>query len=72
MKKTHDGKHAARVGLWMFVFLVVQTVVEYIIAIGFGVNLFFMAQIAFLEAGLILVYFMHLPRVWKRTEEDEE
>ena len=72
MKKAHSGKGASRIGWWIFIGLAIVTAIEYVIAVEFNINLFFLAQIAVLKAGLIAVYFMHIGRAWERHEEDEE
>ena len=72
MKKSHDRKGASRIGWWIFIGLAIVTAIEYLIAVELNINLFFLAQIAVLKAGLIAVYFMHIGRAWSRTEEDEE
>jgi len=72
VKKPHGGKGASRIGWWIFIGLAIVTAIEYLIAVALNINLFFLAQIAVLKAGLIAVYFMHIGRAWERTEEDEE
>ncbi len=72
MKKPHDGKGASRIGWWIFIGLAIVTAIEYVIAVALNINLFFLAQIAVLKAGLIAVYFMHIGRAWERHEGDEE
>ncbi len=72
MNKSHEAKRGSRIGWWIFIGLAIVTGIEYLIALTFNINLFFLAQIAVLKAGLIAVYFMHIGRAWERTEEDEE
>lgn len=72
MKKPHAGRGSSRIGSWIFIGLAIVTGIEYLIAVEFNINLFFLAQIAVLKAGLIAVYFMHIGRAWERTEEDED
>ena len=72
MKKAHGGKSKAGIGWWIFVGLAIMTGIEYLIAIALNINLFFLAQIAILKAGLIAVYFMHIGRAFERPEEHEE
>jgi caa(3)-type oxidase subunit IV len=72
VSKPHSGKSGSRIGWWIFVGLAVVTAIEYVIAVALNINLFFLAQIAVLKAGLIVVYFMHVPRAWQRVKEEEE
>lgn len=60
-KKRRDIK----TGWWMAAFLAVGTVVEYVLAVGLEQNLPLMIAINVAEAAAIMVYFMHLPRVWR-------
>lgn len=63
-----------KTGWWMAVFLAVGTVVEYVLAVELEQNLPLMIAINVAEAAAILVYFMHLPRVWHgaHTGDKEE
>lgn len=72
MNKPHDGKGASRIGWWIFIGLAIVTGIEYLIAVVLSINVFFLAQIAVLKAGLIAVYFMHIGRAWERAEEEED
>jgi len=72
VNKPHDKKRASRIGWWIFIGLAIVTLIEYVVAVEFNINLFFLAQIAVLKAGLIAVYFMHIGRAWERTKEDED
>ena len=58
------------VGWVVFAVLVFLTVVEYLIFLWIDRNLPIMIAMNVADAALIMVYFMHLPRVW-RGEEDE-
>lgn len=58
------------VGWVVFAVLVFLTVVEYLIFLWIDRNLPIMIAMNIADAALIMVYFMHLPRVW-RGEEDE-
>jgi heme/copper-type cytochrome/quinol oxidase subunit 4 len=56
-------------GVVVFVILAVLTIIEYIVA-GFGVSAtVFLVLLALAKAGLVLWYFMHLPRVFKSESE---
>jgi len=57
-----------RIGLWMVVFLVVGTIVEYGIAITVSKNLPIMVVINVVEAAAIMWFFMHVARVWRSEE----
>jgi caa(3)-type oxidase subunit IV len=72
VNKSHNAKSGSRIGWWIFIGLAVVTAIEYVIAVALNINLFFLAQIAVLKAGLIVVYFMHVPRAWQRVKEEEE
>ena len=51
-------------GVAVFVILAVLTVIEYFLGIN-DVHQVFMWLIALMKVGLVLWYFMHLPRVFK-------
>jgi len=72
MSNPHETPHASRLGWWVFIGLAIVTLIEYVIAIALSLNLFFLTQIAVLKAGLIIVYFMRIGRVFERTEEEED
>ncbi len=57
-------------GVVIFVILAVLTAVEFILARLDAIT-FFLVLIALAKAGLVLWYFMHLPRVFK-SEGDHE
>ncbi len=57
-------------GVVVFVILAVLTAVEFILA-RFDAITFLLVLIAIAKAGLVLWYFMHLPRVFK-SEGDHE
>lgn len=59
----------ARIALLMALFLAVQTAAEYILALVVDKNLPIMVAINVSEAALIMIYFMHLPRLWRGREE---
>ena len=60
---------ALRVGWRMAVALAVLTIVEYAL-ITVTANLPIMVVVNLVEAGLIMIYFMHLPRLWRGREEE--
>jgi len=72
VSKPRNGKSGTRIGWWIFIGLAIVTGIEYLVAVALNINLFFLAQIAVLKAGLIVVYFMHVPRAWQRVKEEEE
>ncbi len=59
------------VGWGMVAFLVIGTIVEYIIAISLDANLPIMIAINIAEAVAIMVYFMHVSRVWRPGEHGQ-
>ncbi len=59
-----------RIGWLMALFLAVQTVLEYVLAQVIDANLPIMVAINISEAAAIMVYFMHLPRLWRGREEE--
>jgi hypothetical protein len=59
----------ARIALMMALVLAVQTAAEYILALVVDKNLPIMVAINLSEAALIMIYFMHLPRLWRGREE---
>ena len=59
-----------RIGWFMALFLAVQTVLEYLLAQVIDANLPIMVAINISEAAAIMVYFMHLPRLWRGREEE--
>jgi hypothetical protein len=59
----------ARIALMMALVLALQTAVEYVLALVLDKNLPIMVAINLSEAALIMIYFMHLPRLWQAREE---
>ena len=52
-------------GVVVFIILAILTVIEYFLA-GLGLSaIVFLVLIALAKAGLVLWYFMHLPRVFR-------
>jgi caa(3)-type oxidase subunit IV len=62
--KTH--RDPITVGWVVFILLVVLTVLEYVIFKWVDRNLPIMIAMNVADAALIMVYFMHLPRAWRR------
>jgi caa(3)-type oxidase subunit IV len=60
---------AYRTGWWVFLVLIALTVLEYIVALVMDANLPVMVVMNVVDAGLIMYYFMHVRRLWRRTEE---
>jgi caa(3)-type oxidase subunit IV len=56
------------VGLLVLIVLVGLTIVEYFVATAVSRNLPIMIAMNVLDAALIMVYFMHLPRLWRRED----
>jgi heme/copper-type cytochrome/quinol oxidase subunit 4 len=56
------------VGLLVLIILVGLTIVEYFVATAVSRNLPIMIAMNVLDAALIMVYFMHLPRLWRRED----
>jgi heme/copper-type cytochrome/quinol oxidase subunit 4 len=59
------GLSPAATGWLVFVALVVLAVVEYVVFLAVHRNLIWMVVMNVADAALILVYFMHLPRLWR-------
>lgn len=58
-------------GIVVFAILAVLTAVEYFLGVN-HVPAVLMWLVALVKAGLVLWYFMHLPRVFKSEGEHEE
>ncbi len=64
-----EKKGLIRLGLLVFVILMVVEIIEY--AVGLKVkrgNLPILAVLAVPGAGFIIYYFMHIPQLWRRKE----
>ncbi len=72
MSNPHETRGLARIGWWIFIGLAIVTLLEYAVAVALSLNLFFLAQIAVLKAGLIAVYFMRIGRVFEDTGKEED
>ena len=62
-------KSALRLGLWVFIALVVLSVVEY--GVGQVVkhgNLPYMVIMNLVDATLIVYFFMHVAQLWRKEE----
>lgn len=57
-----------RLGLWVFLTLMVVEIVEYIIGVSVQGSWPFLAVLALPGAGLIIYYFMHISQLWHREE----
>ncbi len=62
---------AVRTGWMVFAVLIVLVLLEYVIFLVLSSNLPIMVAMNVIDAGLIMYFFMHLPRLWRR-EDDEE
>jgi len=69
-KQTSPNTSALRRGVIVFAVLAVLTVIEYLLGIN-EVPSFLLWIIALVKAGLVLWFFMHLPRVFN-AEGDHE
>ncbi len=58
-----------RIGWTMALFLALQTFLEYVIALTVDKNFPIMVIINLTEAALIMVYFMHITRLWREERE---
>ncbi len=56
---------AFRRGMWTFVALMVLTIIEYIVAVGFGASIILLFLISLVKAALIVWVFMHISRLWR-------
>ena len=65
--KAGSRSHAVRIGVVVVGLLIVLAILEYVIAVVMTTkNLPVMMAMNVVDAGLIMVYFMHLPRLWRR------
>jgi heme/copper-type cytochrome/quinol oxidase subunit 4 len=67
---TTPRRNPITVGSVVFAVLIFLTILEYLVFLWLDRNLPIMIAMNVADAALIMVYFMHLPRVW-RGEEDE-
>ncbi len=63
---------AARTGWLVFAVLIVLVLLEYVIFLVMSANLPIMIVMNVIDAALIMYYFMHLPRLWRRDEKEDE
>ena len=63
---------AARTGWLVFAVLIVLVLLEYVIFLVLTHNLPIMIVMNVIDAALIMYYFMHLPRLWRRDEKEDE
>jgi len=56
---------AYRRGLITFLFLMVLTIAEYIVAVNFTSSIIMLFIIALIKAALIVQVFMHVSRLWR-------
>lgn len=71
--RSHHGDESSgqRRGLTVIIVLAVLTAIEYVFAISFDAPaalVVSLAAVALVKAWLIVMYFMHLPRVWQGEE----
>jgi heme/copper-type cytochrome/quinol oxidase subunit 4 len=57
---------AQRIGWLVFVALVVLILLEYVAFLAMSFNLPLMIAMNVLDAALIMYYFMHVSRIWRR------
>ncbi len=55
---------AYRRGLYVFLFLAVMTIVEYIVGISLN-SPFLLVILALVKAAAVVYYFMHIARLWR-------
>ena len=61
---------AFRIGVVVVALLIVLAILEYVVgAVMTTKNLPVMIAMNIVDAGLIMVYFMHMPRLWRRGED---
>ncbi len=63
---------APRTGWLVFAVLMVLVLLEYVIFLVLSTNLPIMVVMNVIDAALIMYYFMHLPRLWRREEKEKE
>ncbi len=63
---------AARTGWLVFAVLIVLVLLEYVAFLVLTTNLPIMVVMNVIDAALIMYYFMHLPRLWRRDEKEDE
>ena len=63
---------AARTGWLVFAVLIVLVLFEYVLFLVLSSNLLIMVVLNVIDAALIMYFFMHLPRLWRREEKEEE
>jgi hypothetical protein len=62
----------ARTGWLVFAVLIVLIVLEYVIFLILDTNLPIMVLMNVADAALIMYYFMHVSRIWRREEKEEQ
>ena len=67
-KVAHKGDGLVSVGTVVFIILAVLTGGEFVVAKEIDANFIPLAVIAFVKAGFILWYFMHVVRAWRSGE----
>ncbi len=64
-----DQKKLMRLGLWVFLILMVVEIVEYIVGVGLSRGAWpYLAVLAVPGAGFIVYHFMHISQLWHREE----
>ena len=66
MSQSTDQVTDQRRGLYVFIALAVLTAVEFGVSTALANALFPLLLIAFVKAGLIVYYFMHLMQLWRQ------
>lgn len=62
---------AMRTGWLVFAVLIVLVLLEYVIFLVLSSNMPIMVVMNVVDAALIMYFFMHLPRLWRREDEEE-
>ncbi len=62
----------ARTGWLVFAALIVLVALEYVVFLVLDTNLPIMVAMNVADAALIMYYFMHVSRIWRREEQEEQ
>ena len=62
----------ARTGWLVFAVLIVLVALEYVIFLVLDTNLPIMVAMNIADAALIMYYFMHVSRIWRRDEKEKQ
>ncbi len=62
----------ARTGWLVFAALIVLVALEYVVFLILDTNLPIMVVMNVADAALIMYYFMHVSRIWRREEKEKQ